>query len=75
MDHPIEAICAPDGRWVATMSRIPGLVVYGETREDAVVSARKVSAILRNEGRRSDGRILAFHPWRIPDSARGEASA
>ena len=70
MDHPIEASRVPDGRWVATMSRIPGLVVYGESREDALVSARKLSAILRNEGARGDGRILAFHPWRLPDSAR-----
>lgn len=70
MDHPIEASRASDGRWVATMSRIPDLVVYGDSREDALVSARKLSAILRHEGLQGDGRILAFHPWRIPAYAR-----
>ena len=72
MEHPIEACCEPDGRWVATTERIPGLVVYGESREDALASARKLSAILRSEGLRSGGRILAFHPGRIPESFRPE---
>jgi hypothetical protein len=74
MEYPIEACCEPDGRWVARTDRIPGLVVYGESREDALVSARKLSAILRAEGMRSGGRILAFHPGRIPDSSRPELS-
>ena len=38
MGHPIKASREPDGRWVATMTRIPGLVVYGESREDALDS-------------------------------------
>jgi hypothetical protein len=52
------------------MLRIPGLVVYGETREDVLVSARKVLAILRDDGMQGDTRILAFHPGQIPDSYR-----
>ena len=73
MGHPIEAIREPDGRWVATTLRVPGLVVYGESREDALVSARRLSAILCDEGTQGDTRILAFHPGLIPDSFRSES--
>jgi len=73
MGYPIEACREPDGRWVATMHRIPGLVVYGESRHDALGSARKLSAILREESMGGDGRILAFHPRPIPVFALTEA--
>jgi len=72
MDYPIELDQEPNGSWVATMPRFPGWVVYGQSREDALVTARKLFAILLHEGMRPDGRILAFHPGRIPDSSRPE---
>jgi hypothetical protein len=72
MDHPIEARLESNGRWVATMARIPGLVVYEKTREDALVSARRLSAILRNEDRWCNERILAFYPGQIPNSSQPE---
>jgi hypothetical protein len=62
MEYPIEACCAPDGRWVATLPRIPGLIVYGESRQDAMSSARKLGAILREDCAGGDGKILAFRP-------------
>lgn len=74
MDYPIEADREPDGRWAATMSRFPGWVVYGQTRKDALVSARRLFAILLNEVTTPDRRILAFYPGRIPDSSRPEYS-
>ena len=65
MDYPIETGREPNGSWVATMPRFPGWVVYGQSREEALVTARKLFAILLHDGMRPDGRILAFHPGRI----------
>jgi len=69
MIHPIETGCRPDGGWVATMPRIPGLVVYEQSREEALSSARRLAAILRDEAMSGDGRILAFYPTKGPNSS------
>jgi predicted RNase H-like HicB family nuclease len=74
MDHPIETGHEPDGRWVATMPQFPGWVAYGQSRKHALVRARKLYAILLNEGMCPDGRMLDFHPGWVPDSARPEVS-
>jgi len=66
MDHPIETSREPDGRWVATTAQVPGLVVYGGSREDALVSARKLAAILCDHDARRAERILVFHPGPNP---------
>ncbi len=74
MDYLIEVGREPDGLWVATMPRFPGWVVYGQSRKQALVSAREMFAFLRDDGMSPDGRMLASHPGRIPDSSRPEAS-
>ncbi len=68
MDYPIETCREPDGRWMATVPRIPGLIVYEQTREDVLITARKLFAILRDDAVGHDGRLLAFYPGRIPES-------
>jgi len=35
MPHAIEFEQEVDGRWIAEVSSIPGLMVYGDTKEDA----------------------------------------
>jgi hypothetical protein len=72
MDYSIDAVREPDGRWVATLPHIPGLVVYEQSQEEVLDSARKLSAILLGEDMGGGGRILAFYPGQIPESARPE---
>jgi predicted RNase H-like HicB family nuclease len=74
MGPPIEVRREPDGRWVATVPQIPGLAAYGHSREEALVSARKLSAILLEEDSRHSTRILAFYPGELPDYFRPEYS-
>ena len=68
MDYSIDAVREPDGRWVATLPHIPGLVVYEQSQEEALDSARKLSAILLGEdmgGRRENPRFLSWADPRI----------
>jgi len=37
MKHAIEFEQEEDGRWIADVPSLPGLMVYGETKEDAEV--------------------------------------
>jgi len=74
MGHRIEARREPDGRWVATMPRFPGWVVHGQSRKDALVTARKLYAILLDEDMCPEEGIPAFHPEQIPASSRPELS-
>ncbi len=36
MDLPIEIDREDDGRWIAEIPALPGVMVYGATREEAV---------------------------------------
>jgi predicted RNase H-like HicB family nuclease len=67
MGHPIEADRDQDGQWAAKIARIPGLVVYGYSREEALASVRILSAILRDDDVQQGRRILAFYPGKLPD--------
>ena len=67
-----------NGRWMAKVPAIPGLQIYGDSQDDLLASARKLTAILMNNNsgeEHGDLRILAFYPGRIPDSALLEARA
>ena len=74
MRHPIETNRQPDGSWVATAPQVPGLTAYGQSREEVLVQARKLCAILLEEHVLHNHRILAFFPGKIPDSYRPECS-
>jgi hypothetical protein len=37
MNHAIEFEQEEDGRWIADVPSLPGLMVYGDTKEDAEV--------------------------------------
>jgi predicted RNase H-like HicB family nuclease len=39
----IEIEREPDGRWIAEISRLPGLLVYGATRAEAVARAKALA--------------------------------
>lgn len=60
----------PDGRWVARVYDLPGLQLYGDSQEDALAAAKKVTAMLLPESNREDHRIRAFYPDRSPDSGQ-----
>ena len=66
----IECSRQPDGRWVARVDDLPGLQLYGDSQEETLAAARKVTAILLYESNWGDQRILAFYPSRSTDSAR-----
>jgi predicted RNase H-like HicB family nuclease len=40
----IEMVREVDGRWIAEVPTLPGVIVYGETREEAVAKARTLAA-------------------------------
>ena len=45
----IECSRAPDGRWVAMVDDLPGLQLFGDSQEETLATARKVSAMLLYE--------------------------
>jgi predicted RNase H-like HicB family nuclease len=69
MVYHIETSQEPNGRWVAKVPAVPGLLVYGQTEAETLVAAEKLTAILLAEGNKSGRGIVAFYPGRIPDSA------
>ena len=42
----IECSRAPDRRWVAMVDDLPGLLLFGDSQEETLAAARKVSAML-----------------------------
>jgi predicted RNase H-like HicB family nuclease len=42
----IECSRKPDGRWVAMVDDLPGFQLFGDSQEETVAAARKVSAML-----------------------------
>jgi predicted RNase H-like HicB family nuclease len=73
MDH-IEASRQPDGRWVATVTQIPGLAAFGQSQMEVLVRARKLYALMLEEDMQIEARIHAFHPGEMPDSSQPEGS-
>jgi predicted RNase H-like HicB family nuclease len=73
----IETCCEPDGGWVAKVLSLPGLQIYGHSQEDALATARRLTAMLLLEDEREERknqRIRAFYPGHAPDSHHASAS-
>ncbi|HME10779.1 MAG TPA: hypothetical protein VKG25_27230 [Bryobacteraceae bacterium] len=54
--HNVEAELEANGRWIVEIADVPGLMVYGETKEEAVGLARELAQAViadrdENEGR------------------------
>lgn len=43
MNLQIELDREEDGRWIAEISDLPGVLVYGEKREDAIAKAKALA--------------------------------
>ena len=43
MNLTIELEREDDGRWIAEVTRLPGVMVYGDTREEALAKVRAVA--------------------------------
>ena len=39
----IEIECEDDGRWIAEVPELPGVMRYGETREDAIAKVQALA--------------------------------
>lgn len=46
MSHKIETEMEDDGRWIADVPSIPGVMVYGTTRDEAITKARSLLEIV-----------------------------
>lgn len=42
MENTIETEKEDDGRWLAEVMELPGVMAYGETEEQAVLNAREL---------------------------------
>ncbi|HYP52837.1 MAG TPA: hypothetical protein VEQ42_04820 [Pyrinomonadaceae bacterium] len=63
--YTIECECEPDGRWLAEVLEIPGVLVYGQTPEEVLVKAqaqalRAIANRLEHCGRDSDLLTINF---------------
>lgn len=43
MDLEIELDREVDGRWIADVPALPGVLVYGQTKEEAIIQAKTVA--------------------------------
>lgn len=43
MDLAIELDREVDGRWIADVPELPGVLVYGQTKEEAIVNAKTLA--------------------------------
>ena len=43
MNYTIETEQEDDGRWIAEVMELPGVIVYGQTRDDAIQRAEVVA--------------------------------
>ena len=49
MNLPIELEQEEDGRWIAEIDELSGVVVYGDTKEDAIRNVKKLAgAVIRD---------------------------
>ena len=65
MDFSIELDREADGRWIAEVPALPGVIVYGATRADAIAKAKAlalhvVADRLEHEGDAGDLVSLTF---------------
>lgn len=40
MQFTVEVACEEDGRWITEIPALPGVLAYGESREEAIVRAQ-----------------------------------
>ena len=43
MNLKIELKCEEDGRWIAEVPDLPGVITYGKDRDDAIAHARALA--------------------------------
>ena len=43
MDYTIELELENDGRWIAEVINLPGVLAYGQTREEAIAKAQALA--------------------------------
>ena len=46
----IEVEKETDGRWIADVQELPGVLVYGKTKKDAVAKAEALARIAKKTG-------------------------
>ncbi len=70
MTASIEAYQESNGSWVASVEAVPGLQVFGPSREETLEIAKQLAAIFLPKPPEHGSRILGFYPGRIPDFAQ-----
>ena len=63
MNFHIEIEQEEDGRWIAEVAGIPGVLVYGKTRNEAMLKAQALA--LRALAERIDLGEVSSMPWTI----------
>jgi predicted RNase H-like HicB family nuclease len=43
MDYSIETELEEDGRWIAEVINLPGVLAYGSTRDEAIAKAQALA--------------------------------
>lgn len=66
----IETYQESNGSWVASVEAVPGLQVFGRSREETLAIAEELATIFLPKPQEHGSRILGFYPGRIPDSAQ-----
>jgi predicted RNase H-like HicB family nuclease len=64
MKLTIELDTEVDGRWIADLPELPGVMVYGDTREDAVRDAKSLALCVLAD-RLHHGELIAL-PHGLP---------
>ena len=49
MDYIIEVEQETDGRWIADIALIPGVMAYGSTRDEAMAKAQALALLVEAE--------------------------
>ncbi len=58
MEYTIETEQETDGRWIADVINLPGVIVYGATREEAMAKAQALA--LRVEAEKLENGEISF---------------
>ena len=43
MNFSVETECESDGRWIAEVMELPGVLVYGRTQQEAIAKAQALA--------------------------------
>ncbi|MGA7500485.1 MAG: type II toxin-antitoxin system HicB family antitoxin [Isosphaeraceae bacterium] len=78
MNLLIEIECEDDGRWIAEVAELPGVMVYGQTREEAIFRvqalALRVIADRLENGEMAPAIDRIFSVYELPACWRGSPS-